>query len=41
MLADRMVWQYPWKWSAAVLGGLWLVSVLVLTTRVKSLDRLK
>ncbi|MFO0810481.1 MAG: hypothetical protein U0746_17790 [Gemmataceae bacterium] len=41
MVADRLVWQYPWTWSAGVLGGLWLVSVLVLSSRVKSLDRLK
>jgi len=41
VLADRMVWQYPWYWSAGVLGGLWLVSVFILTRRVKSLDRLK
>jgi ABC-2 type transport system permease protein len=40
-LADRMTWQFPWYWSAAVLGGLWLVCVFVLTRRVKSLDRLK
>ena len=30
LLADRMVWQYPWYWSAGVLGGLWLLSVFVL-----------
>jgi hypothetical protein len=41
LLADRMVWQFPWYWSAGVLAGLWVVSVLILTTRVKSLDRLK
>lgn len=41
MLSDRMVWQFPWTWSAATLGGLWLASVLVLSSRVKSLDRLK
>ncbi len=40
-LADRMAWQYPWYWSAGVLGGVWLVSVFILTRRVKSLDRLK
>lgn len=40
-LADRMAWQFPWYWSAGVLGGLWLVCVFVLTRRVKSLDRLK
>ena len=41
MLADRTVWQFPWYWSAGALGGLWLLSVLVLMTRIKSLDRLK
>jgi ABC-type transport system involved in multi-copper enzyme maturation permease subunit len=41
LLADRMAWQFPWPWSAGVLGGLWLLSVFVLTSRVKSLDRLK
>jgi ABC-2 type transport system permease protein len=41
MLADRMVWQYPWYWSAGTLAGLWLLSVGILATRVKSLDRLK
>ena len=40
-LADRMVWQFPWYWSAAALAGVWLVSVFVLSRRVKSLDRLK
>jgi ABC-2 type transport system permease protein len=40
-LADRIVWQYPWYWSAAALGGLWLASVAVLTRRVRSLDRLR
>ncbi|MBX7106579.1 MAG: hypothetical protein K1X57_21060 [Gemmataceae bacterium] len=40
-LAELMVWQFPWGWSAAVLGGLLLLSLLVLTSRVKSLDRLK
>ena len=40
-LADQMVLQYPVTWSAGVLGGLWLLSALILTTRVKSLDRLK
>lgn len=40
-LADRMVWQYPWVWSAGVLTGIWLLSVFVLSQRVKSLDRLK
>jgi uncharacterized membrane protein YdcZ (DUF606 family) len=41
MLADLWVSQFPWTWSAGVLGGLWLLSVLVLSSRVKSLDRLK
>jgi ABC-type transport system involved in multi-copper enzyme maturation permease subunit len=40
-LADRMVWQFPWYWSAGTLAGVWLVSVFVLSRRVKSLDRLK
>lgn len=33
--------KYPWTWSAAVLAGLFAASVFVLSTRVKSLDRLK
>jgi hypothetical protein len=41
VLADTMVSQFPWSWSAGVLGGLWLLSVVVLSSRVKSLDRLK
>jgi hypothetical protein len=41
LLADRMVWQFPWVWSVGGLGALWVVSVLVLSSRVKSLDRLK
>jgi hypothetical protein len=40
-LADRMAWQYPWFWSAGVLGGVWFVSVFILSRRVKSMDRLK
>ena len=40
-MAERLVWQHPWSWSAGVLGGVWLVSVFVLSRRVKSLDRLK
>lgn len=40
-LANRRVWQHPWYWSAGVLAGVWLVSVFVLSRRVKSLDRLK
>lgn len=33
--------DYPWTWSAGVLAGLFAVSALILSTRVKSLDRLK
>jgi ABC-2 type transport system permease protein len=33
--------DYPWRWSAGVLGGLFVASVWTLSTRVKSLDRLK
>jgi hypothetical protein len=40
-LAKQRTWQFPWYWSAGALGGLWLVSVFILTQRVKSLDRLK
>lgn len=40
-LADRMVWQFPWYWSAGALAGVSLMSVFVLSRRVKSLDRLK
>ncbi|MGP0067951.1 MAG: ABC transporter permease [Isosphaeraceae bacterium] len=32
---------YPWEWSAGVLAGLAAVSVGVLTTRIRSLDRLR
>lgn len=32
---------YPWWWSATVLGSLAAASVLVLATRVRSLDRLE
>jgi ABC-2 type transport system permease protein len=41
MYADRMVAQYPWWWSAAVLAGLLGLSTWIMTRRVKSLDRLK
>jgi ABC-type transport system involved in multi-copper enzyme maturation permease subunit len=41
ILADRMTWQYPWYWSGAVLAGLVLLSLGILTRQVKSLDRLK
>jgi ABC-type transport system involved in multi-copper enzyme maturation permease subunit len=40
-LADQMVAQYPWEWSAGVLAGLLGLSTWTLTRRVKSLDRLK
>jgi ABC-2 type transport system permease protein len=40
-LAEFWVPQYPWTWSAAVLGGLFALSLCILSTRVKSLDRLK
>lgn len=40
-LADMLVSQFPVAWSVAALVGLWLLSVYILTTRVKSLDRLK
>jgi ABC-2 type transport system permease protein len=32
---------YPWQWSAAVLAGLTVISIWVLATRVRSLDRLR
>src|SRR5262245_18898045 len=40
-LADHLVAQFPWYWSAGVLAGLFGISLWILTTRVKSLDRLK
>jgi ABC-type transport system involved in multi-copper enzyme maturation permease subunit len=40
-LADQRVWQFPWYWSAGVLAGVCVLSALVLSRRVKSLDRLK
>ena len=39
--AERVSAQPPWYWSAGVLAGLFGISLCVLTTRVKSLDRLK
>ena len=33
--------DYPWQWSAYVLAGLVGLSLCILTTRVKSLDRLR
>lgn len=41
---NRSPWtppDYPWQWSASVLAGLAVVSVLILTTRVRGLDRLR
>ena len=40
-LADQLVPQYPWIWSAGVLASLLGLSIWTLSTRVKSLDRLK
>ena len=40
-LADQLVPQYPWIWSAGVLAGLLGLSLWTLSMRVKSLDRLK
>jgi ABC-2 type transport system permease protein len=40
-LADRLVLQYPWTWSAGVLAALLGVSLWTLSIRVKSLDRLR
>jgi ABC-2 type transport system permease protein len=40
-LANLFVPQYPWIWSAGVLAGLFGLSIWTLSTRVKSLDRLK
>jgi hypothetical protein len=40
-LADQMVPQYPWVWSAGVLAGLLGLSTWTLNRRVKTLDRLK
>jgi ABC-type transport system involved in multi-copper enzyme maturation permease subunit len=41
LLADRMAWQFPWYWSGGVLAGLLVLSIFILTKRVKTLDRLK
>jgi ABC-2 type transport system permease protein len=40
-LADQLVPQYPWIWSAGVLAGLLGLSLWTLSTRVKTLDRLR
>lgn len=39
--AEVMAAEHPWPWSAGVLAGLFGISLWILTTRVKSLDRLK
>jgi ABC-2 type transport system permease protein len=39
--ANSSVASYPWQWSAAVLAGLGVLSVWILATRVRSLDRLR
>lgn len=33
--------DHPWQWSAGVMAGLFVASIVVLSTRVRSLDRLK
>ncbi len=41
---NRSPWtppDFPWQWSAGVLAGLAVFSVLILTTRVRGLDRLR
>ncbi len=40
-LADQLVPQYPWIWSAGVLAALFGLSLWTLSTRVKTLDRLR
>jgi hypothetical protein len=40
-LANQIVPQYPWYWSASVLVGLLVFSLWVVTFRIQSLDRLK
>jgi len=40
-LANQLVPQYPWTWSAGVLAGLLGISLWILSVRVKSLDRLR
>lgn len=38
---NPFAWDYPWQWSAYVLLGIVGLSLCILTTRVKSLDRLR
>ncbi len=33
--------RHPWTWSAGVLGGLFVLSAWTLSTRIKSMDRLR
>ncbi len=33
--------RHPWPWSAELLGGLFVLSAVTLSTRVKSMDRLR
>jgi ABC-2 type transport system permease protein len=40
-LANQLVMQYPWTWSAGILAGVFGISIWIMITRVKSLDRLK
>jgi hypothetical protein len=40
-LADQMVPQYPWVWSAGVLAGLLGLCTWTLNRRIKTLDRLR
>ena len=41
IVAEQKGPQFPWVWSAGVLAGLAGISLWILTSRVKSLDRLK
>lgn len=38
---NPLAWTHPWQWSAYVLLGIVGLSLCILTTRVKSLDRLR
>lgn len=38
---DALRSQFPWEWSAGILAGLCGLSLVVLSTRVRSLDRLR
>jgi ABC-2 type transport system permease protein len=41
MFANLITPPFPWSWSVGVLAGLSLVSIAVLSNRIKSLDRLR